>query len=226
MRGPSLRPDPIGRLWDAAPSPDANEDRWSDFKAQAYAGLVEAIERTDHECSNNPAARVLRLRMVRREHHILVVADRIRRGSGPGLSKGELRNLAENVVDPPALPPGSGAKRQSRRSRNEQKMLISARVNWHKLMRRAGSSGELRSALPGLRPASDAKYVLARIRNPALSAADRGDILAKHLRDRLEQLLLLSDEVFARTDCAMRNGDQAILKELDQLVASFRRQDD
>lgn len=209
-----------GRLPDAA----SDNDHWADFKRAIYGEFVEAIAEIDRAFVQDPHGRVEQLRQLRREHHLIVVADRIRRSpsASADLSGDALREAAAFVLDRSDHLVATGAKRARPRSHAEENMLTSARVNWHKLMRSAGSRAEPRggwSASPvRLRGATG---VLRKIRNPFLGPQKKGEILREHVHARLEQLALLAAEAM-RSDCALSPADRQLIDEVAALARRMR----
>lgn len=206
------------------PPSAADDAHWARFKRAIYGELIEAIREIDRVFGQEPYARVERLRELRREHHLIVVADRIRRhGGGPGdLSGDELRKAAAAVLDRSNHLVASGSKPARPRSHAEDNMLTSARVNWHKLMRRAGSRAELRggwSMSPsGLRGVT---AVLRKIRNPLLDPEQRGDILREHVQARLKQLAALAADVMSSAECSLSAESKQLVDEVAALVRRF-----
>src|SRR5690348_6973116 len=87
--------------WSELPPANATEDDWAAFKSRAFDELCELVQQADREFRNDPHGRVERIHQFRREHHLIVVADRIRRCTAApvGLSGCELRREAAFVVD-------------------------------------------------------------------------------------------------------------------------------
>jgi len=208
------------------PSPASNDGVWSDFKRHIYGEFVDAIRRTDRAFADEPHLRAQKIRELRREHHLIVVADRIRRNAAEprALPAEELRKAAAFVLDRSDHVAAPGAEPAGPRSHAEENMLTSARVNWHKLMKRAGSPAELRggrdSGTPDLRGAT---LVLKKIRNPRLSAQARGHILRQHVQERLAQLVLVAGEAMSRGDCALAAEDIDLIDEIARIARRMPR---
>ena len=215
----------IDQLRSRFPTSASDSGAWTNFKRELYDQFVEAIRQIDRAFAQEPHARAQKLRELRREHHLIVIADRIRRTNEPrDLSGEELKKAAAFVLDRMDHVAALGVESAGPRSHAEENMLTSARVNWHKLMKRAGSRAELRggwnSAVQGPRGAT---ALLRRIKNPNLGREERGEILRQHVNERLEQLVSLSGEVLARGDCELSAEDSCLIDEITELARRMRR---
>lgn len=211
----------IARFSGRLPAWNAGDALWSDFRRAIFDEVVEAIQETDRRFADDPHARAQKLRELRREHHLIVIAERIRRGptASRALARGGLRRAASFVLDRSDHIAADGGRVARKRTHLEENMLTSARVNWHKLMRRAGSRAEIRggwgNAASGLRGTAG---VLKKVGNPALSARQRGTILREHIQARLEQLVLLAAQVANRGDCLLAPEDGKAIEAIGALA--------
>ena len=210
--------------WNEFPSVSASDQEWARFKSQAYDELIVRIRQADRELGRMPQARAERVRGLRREHHLIVIADRIRRSrlSPAGLSGADLRKAAEFVLDRTA---SAANKDEStpRRSSLEERMVLSARVNWHKVMRRAGSRAELRGALGAGRPELQGiTTIFKKISAPRLAPEARAALLRDHIEERVEQLLQLAQQVSMQTDRKLPRNDRLLVRDLENLLARVR----
>lgn len=218
----------IARFSGRLPAWNAGDAPWSDFRRATFDEVVEAIQEIDRRFAGDPHARVQKLRELRREHHLVVIAERIRRGptASHALARGGLRRAASFVLDRSDHIAADGGRVARKRTHLEENMLTSARVNWHKLMRRAGSRAEIRGgwneAATGLRGTAG---VLKKVRNPALGPAERGKILREHIQARIEQLVRLAGEVAAHGDCSLSTEDSAVIDVLGTLARQMRSRD-
>lgn len=210
-------------LWRGAPRPDAVEDDWLAYKQRTYDDFIHLIRAADRQLSAQPYRRLEQLRRVRREHHLILVADRIRREAAAGreLTREELRAAAERIVDRGARLGASGMDETRPRSRADERMMISARVHWHKLLRKAGSRAELRGIWGGKRHYSGIQTAVGRIigQRPKKGAQEA---LREHIRDRLEQLLAIYNEVVARAEIAPSRQDRLLARELELVLRRAR----
>jgi hypothetical protein len=209
--------------WRSAPAPGAGEDDWSDYKKRTYENLIDVIRTVDRQLGGRPYLRLEQLRRLRREHHLLVVADRIRREttSERNLSLKELRTSAERIVDRGARLGATGTDESRTLTQADERMMISARVHWHKLLRKAGSRAELRGTWGGRSQHSGIKTIVERIvgrrANPRAQQA-----LRDYIRDRLEQLLAVANEVQARSEFYPSRMDRLLVRELELLLHRAR----
>ena len=210
--------------WPPLPSGGAGEDEWSDFKKHAFDELVLLIKQADREFASEPPARMDRQRELRREHHLIVVADRIRRGAPAAaeLSSAKLRAAAEFILDRSAYLQ-AGEQTAPPRSPLEDKMLGSARVAWHKLMRRAGSRPELRGGWGSFRPAVRGSVAIIRkIASGSLKPAKRAELWREYLDERIEHLLAVTDEIVGMADCQLSRNDRLVIRDLENLLLRLR----
>lgn len=203
-------------------SGSASEEAWSAFKRRAFDEFFELIRQTDRALGQNPGARLERIRELRREHHLIVVADRIRRSSSAPetLSAGQLRKAAEFVVDRCC---SGGGVQAGPRSPLERRMISSARVNWHKIMRRAESSAHPTADWgAGRRELRGSTAVFRKITAPGLAHSARADMLSKHIAERLHQLVHLAREVAAATANPLPDEQARLVAELERLLDRTR----
>lgn len=210
-------------LWRGAPSPSAREEDWTAYKQRTYGDLIHLIRVIDRQLSAQPYLRLEQLRRLRREHHLVLVADRIRREAPAGskLSLKELRSGAERVVDRGARLGATRTEETRPRSRADERMMISARVHWHKLLRKADSRAELRGMWGGKRRYSGVKTVVARIISQRRKKGAQ-QALREHVRDHLEKLVAVSTEVFAHDEVAPSRQDRLLVRELGLLLQRAR----
>lgn len=205
--------------WSELPAWSADEEEWLDFKSRIYGEMVEVIRTVDLQFADDPRVRVERLRELRREHHLIVIADRVRRESQSPrpLTGKDLRLAAEFILDRSDFI-ASGIERAQPRSRREENMLLSARVNWHKLMRQAGARAELRGGWHQYRGGIRGGATLfKKIASPELTPKARGRILRDYINDRVEQLLDIANEAMRRQECALTRRQRLIIRDLEGL---------
>ena len=101
---------------------------WKAYKAELSAGVTDAIRATSNLRSDD--ARKESLQDLRHVHHVLYVADRIRNAAVKARNAvpADLQSSAELILE-------RGAARDGR-SPMEVQYATSARVNWHKLLKR------------------------------------------------------------------------------------------
>lgn len=209
-------------FWERLPATGASNDDWYSFLQDTAEEFVKLIGSIDEDLQGDPYGRLEEMRRTRREHHLLIVADRIRREAADGwrLSHEELRKAAERVVDRSAraIVPGTGVVEP--RTPDEGRMLNSANVHWHKLIHRAGSRSELRGGWGEKGVVRGNKVAGAKIRRqqPLL----RLQLLREHIRDRLEQLAALSTEICAMPDSVATRQDRLLFKEVELLLQRAR----
>jgi hypothetical protein len=205
----------------------ASDEEWSAFRQAAYDRVVDNIKLIDIELATEPHRRTNELGNLKREHHLVVIADRIRRTS-PGLShpSAELRQTAEFILDRSAFIAAQGANRVPPRTAIEERMLVSGRVNWHKLMRRANSrAGTQGGWLTNSRTRRGSNHLLRQIANPKTKPAVRGVALLKYIRERLEHLVSVSNEVTGSSNCALSRRDRLLLRDLESVLMRARGSD-
>lgn len=209
-------PDPELRFsWTMPPDAGAGEDQWSPFKKRAQGEFLDLISRIDREFAGKSEERLVRLRKIRREHHLLIICDRIRRSSPTPdeLCGRDLRRAAESILDRRAYSAADSSV--ERRSHAEENMMVSARVDWHKLMRRAQSPANLGTPWRGGKVKRGTTTILKRISAPGLVPQRRAEILLGHIEERLEQLLYVADELTAAADCKLPRRHQALIRDLE-----------
>ena len=206
------------RFWRSAPPRGATDDDWYAFLQDISGEFVRAIREIDEQFKEEPYKRLEEVRRLRREHHLLVVADRVRREAENGRSLGheDLRKAAETIVDRTARVVASVSTTIQPRSHAEAKMLNSANVHWHKLIHRAGSRAELRGGWRDRTKVRGTKVIGQKImrQRPAI----RTQLLREHICERLEQLAALSSDVCAMPDSRVTRQDRLLIRELGLLV--------
>lgn len=210
------------KFWRRLPAASATDDDWYSSLQDTAEEFVKLIRRIDEDFEGDPYGRLREIRATRREHHLLIVADRVRReaADGPRLSVEDLRNAAEKIVDRGARVVVAGTGTIEPRTRDEERMLASARVHWHKLIHRAGSRSEFRGGWGekgGLRGTRVDSGRIGRQR-PLL----RAQLLREHIRDRLEQLAALSTEICGIPASVVTRQDRLLFRELDLLLERAR----
>jgi hypothetical protein len=192
-------PNPVGPSCSKVlPDAHASAAEWQAFKRESFARFITMIQSVDEALRDEPHARLQDLRKIRREHHVIILADRIRRRMLASTDRPDvdLRMAAELILDRHLYPPGHQPEGRLRRSRSEETMLTSARVNWHKLMRRAGSRAEPRGgwleAKPALRGTAP---ILRKMANPELSPGDQIEVFRAYAEQRLQTLVGVSEEL-------------------------------
>jgi hypothetical protein len=185
-----------------------------DFKAAMFDLVIEAIRLCDQECGDAPATRRYRLRRTRRKHHLIVIADRMRRSSPAGQQPAG--DALEKVASLVLYHRGSASSRASNlapRTRREEKLLLSARVSWHRLSRIAGVQPLVRAAAPRRQSACRVAAVLRAIGQPGLVPEARARILEGHVSGRIDELVSVAREAMqssARPSASSRSS--AILR--------------
>lgn len=210
------------KFWRRLPASSATDDDWYSFLQDTAEEFVKLIRRIDEGFDGDPYGRLREIRATRREHHLLIVADRVRREAADGrrLSAVDLRNAAEKVVDRGARLVVAATGTIEPRTRDEERMLASARVHWHKLMHRAGSRSEFRGGWGEKGGLRGTRVDSARIgrQRPLL----RAQLLREHIRDRLEQLAALSTEICGIPESVVTRQDRLLFRELDLLLERAR----
>jgi hypothetical protein len=204
--------------WSELPATSVGEDEWAAFKSRAFDELCNLVQKADRDFRSEPQARVQRIQQLRREHHLIVVADRIRRSAATptDLSGRELRKAAVFIVDRSAYVVEGRAEP---RTRVEEKMITSARVNWHKIMRRAQSPAGLQGGWgAGKRELRGSTQIFKKVTAPGLKPERRAELLREHIEARLQQLLHLVRETTDATRCTLPPQDRIIVHELENLL--------
>lgn len=211
-------------FWNELPPSSASDEDWSAFKHRAFDHFCELIREADREFKHDPRTRIERIRQFRRAHHLIVIADRIRRSPGTpsGLSEEELRDAAAFVIDRRCY---GKEGRLMPRSRLEEKMISSARVSWHKIMRRAESPaclfGGRGSGRPALRRGTQ---IFRKITAPGLTPETRAELLRAYIEDRVQQLVDLAGEFTATTNCKLPEPDRILVQDLESILQQAKRQ--
>ena len=220
--------DLIPFSWEEFPHGASGEDQWSHFKNHAYAEFKLLIQKVDRDYGSEPQRRLECIRQIRREHHLTVIADRIRRSSASQLelSGNDLRKAAEFVLDRNAYIAVDGKSSTQPRSRLEEKFVLSARVNWHKIMRRAGSHAEIRGGWADRKPNRRTSAILKKLSAPGLTADKRGEIFRKHVEDGVQQLLSIARELTVVMRCELPHQDRALIHDLDDILVRAKHSDE
>ena len=167
----------------------ADAHRWASYKREVRSYIVEAMVAAD--AVGNPEIGELRSRM-RVLYDTDYVADRIRKAA---ISKRlpVPSNLLDRAADVLAKPNHRGLSKR-RRSKEEEKFVVGARVNWHKLVKRtspisAAPMGDIAAILrsrvvQGLLPLLE---MLEKSAKSHPSVADEIDVLSGPLRSCLEK---------------------------------------
>lgn len=206
--------------WAELPHGGSGDDAWSSFKNDAFSEMIARIQEIDRNYADAPQAREERIRELRREHHLVVIADRYRRSSPSpeNFSGRDLRRAAEFILDRTAYIALNGEAVTKPRTKLEDKMVLSARVNWHKLMRRAGSPAELRGGWSGGKSNRGLTAILKRISAPGLTPAARADILRDHIEERIEQLLYVARQLTSTMNCDLPDDERVLIRDLQKLL--------
>ena len=208
--------------WTTLPDAGADEDRWAHFKKRAQSEFLDLVLKVDREFADQPEERLIRLRQIRREHHLLIIGDRIRRSSGSPdeLSGRDLRRAAEFILDRRAhIAMDSSIER---RSRLEENMMVSARVDWHKLMRRARSPANLGSPWPGGRVKRGTTTILRKISTASPASERRAEIFRNYVEERLEQLLYVANALAVDLDCNLPRTHRTLIRDLEHALRRAR----
>ncbi|MGE5563240.1 MAG: hypothetical protein ACM3ZV_08005 [Bacillota bacterium] len=206
--------------WTEFPHGRLGDDHWLDFKSDAQEEFLKLIKEIDRRFADEPQTRIFRLREVRREHHLLIIADRFRRASAPSrkLSGPELRKAAEFILDRSAHIAATGGGVPAR-NRLEEKMMMSARVDWHKLMRRAGSPAELRGGWGASKTSRGTSTILRRVSAPGLPPEKRAEIFREFVEERTQQMLYVAEELTVAMKCKLPRNDRILVRDLENLLA-------
>jgi hypothetical protein len=102
-------------------------------------------------------------------------------------------------------------------------MVTSARVNWHKLMRRAGSRAELRGGWGARKTNRGTSVIMRRVTAPGLTPEARADVLRDYIEERIEQLLLVARELTVVRGCKLPREDRIVVHELENLLVRVQK---
>jgi hypothetical protein len=206
--------------WQELPDGSLGDDRWSAFKNDAHDEFLTLIQQADRDFASEPSRRLERIRQLRREHHLIAIADRVRKSSPcPGeLSGRDLRKAAEFILDRGAYISASGHPSTKPRDISEENMVLSARVSWHKIMRRAGSPAESRGGWRARKTIRGNAAILRKISARGLTPENRAEILREHIEEKVEQLLRVAREVVIVGGCKLPRQDRLIIRELEGLL--------
>lgn len=204
--------------WTDLPPAHASDEDWTAFKRAAFDEMREHVRRADREFPNQPQARLERIHQLRREHHVIVVADRIRKSAAapPGPSGPSLRDAAAFIVDRTAY---VIEKRAGPRSAAEEKMMTSARVHWHKIMRQAQSPAGLQGGwATGRRELRGSTQIQKKLNSRRLTPDKRAELLRAYIEERLQQLVDLVRETTEVSRWTLPRQDRIIVQELENLL--------
>ena len=205
------------------PGPGASDEQWSTFKAAMFDLVVDAIRLCDQECDGSPATGRHRLRQIRRKHHLIVIADRIRRSSPAGRQPaGDALEKAASLV---LCHRGSASGRASKlapRTRREERLLLSARVSWHKLSRIAGVQPPVPPDAPRRQSARRGAALLRAIAQPGLAPEARARILEDHISGRIDQLVSVVREAMLKGEFSLSKRQQSLIRDIEALQRRAR----
>jgi len=216
--------DEIRFPWAALPDGSASDADWHGFKSGAFDTLVELVKQADEDYSEEPQKRLERIRELRRQHHLIVIAERIRRSGSDRarrMSGNELRKAAEYILDRSAYLAAKGDP-SIRRSKLEENMVTSARVNWHKLMRRAGSPAELRGGWVARKMTRGTTIIMRKASAPGLTPEARRGMLRGYVEERVQHLLQVTRELTSVRGCQIPREDRILIQELEEFLARVR----
>jgi len=210
------------------PESTATEAEWRHFRGRASEIFVQKIKEIDKVRSGDSLERLADLRALRHEHNLLVVGDRIRRGAvergqaPPADLRREAGMLLEKIL---IVDEGSGPIVRTR-TEEEQRYLGSARVQWHKLIRRAQARPAVQRVPQRRRPSNSQPAIAKDLReliNESVSReADR--ILRHYVAERIEQIMLDSDTMTQIDHRYLSADTRRILRKLRALLDHIRQQ--
>lgn len=210
----------------AIPPPDVRaDDLWIAFKRLAFDYLVDSIKMIEAQFPDDPRERKEQLRRLSREHHLLYVADRLRRNLGQdgGQTAAELTQAARYILDrnlyPAATDPPFGG-----RTLEDRRALTAARVHWHKLMGDAGAKPPGREggwSQPDRAFRGSAKLFQA-LDKPGVSQNHRSELLRKYVEGRLEHLVVVSKKVAGPDPRALTQYSRILLSDLETVLSQAR----
>ena len=205
------------------PGAGADDEHWATFKAAMFDLVIDAIRLADRECPGTPSMRRHRLRRIRRKHHLIVIADRIRRSAPAGEQPGgaALEEAAALVLRHRGAAASPGAP-LAPRTRAEERLLLSARVSWHKLNRIAGTQPAAPAGPPLRQRARSGAALLRSIARPDLSPEARARILEDHISARVDQLVHLAREAVHKGELSLSRRQQSLLRDLEALQRRAR----
>jgi hypothetical protein len=206
------------------PKAIAADDEWTRFKRESFDRFVRQIKDIDAAASGL-AERQRKLRALRREHHVLVVADRIRQRfetSSQTVSL-DLKRAAEIVLDKAQLlgnPTGS-----RRRTSEEERYLTSARVSWHKLIKRAEVRPVERRGVAAMHKGPTTRKgstKLSALRKAGIGPEEKAEILRRYVHEHLQQLVAVADGVTTPDEPPLPRATRLIIRELKTLCRRSR----
>jgi hypothetical protein len=210
-----------------APPPDVRaDDLWIAFKKLAFDYLVDSIKMIEARFPDDPRERKERLRGLCREHHLLYVADRLRRSLGQDCEQtaAELTQAARYILDR-KLYPASIDNPFGGRTLEDRRALTAARVHWHKLMSDAGAKPPGREggwSQPDRAFRGSAKLFQA-LDKPGVSPNHRSELLRKYVEGRLEHLVAVSKKVAGPDPRALTQDSRILLNDLETVLSQARR---
>jgi hypothetical protein len=202
------------------------DDLWATRKKLAFDFLVEKIKETDARFPNEPRERKERLRALGREHHLVYIMDRLRRrrGDDAQASASDLTKAAQYILDRNLYPADDRTPFATHTIEN-RRALIAARVNWHKLMHKAGARPPGREggwSEPDQRLRGSAKLFRA-LETTGISPSRRDELLRSYIERRLEHLVAVSNEVAAIDKRQLHHDTRLLLKDLEIALKRSRK---
>lgn len=198
---------------------------WIVWKKLAFEFLVQSIKDIEARFPDEPRERKERLRALSREHHLVYIADRLRRRLEPDspATAADLARAAQFILDRSLYPPDHRTPFATEALEN-RRALIAARVNWHKLMHSAGATppgreGGWREPRRNLR--GSAKLFRA-LDKPDADPARRDERLRTYIERRLEHLVAVSNEVAGLDRRAVSHHMRLLLDDLDLALKRAR----
>jgi hypothetical protein len=210
------------------PDPAAPDAHWAAFVQKSFEDIRAAIVEIDRVHRADPLQRVKLLRDIRRQHHIVVIADRLRRlrtAAGEPLNF-DLLSSAEYVIERPTR---RGARVPVTRSPEDRKLAVLARVHWHKLIRAAGSEPiDMRGRRRGRRilPLNGSASQLRCLNRADIPEAEAIAILRRYIGQRLEQLIQVCELEISKKRSFNLGEIRSILNELRPIRARLQAQED
>ena len=158
----------------------ANGISWKVYKSQLTSEVENLLRSAGKQVTDKDAL----LRVLRRVHNILYVADRIRRDAIRDRRKlpTSLVARAELVLD---MPHCGSPRTAERRTPLEERYAISARVNWHKLLKAEGFEAIQSPNTNVAGQSRNLTSVVARLSSG--QTPNGGRLLPAHLRRYIEQ---------------------------------------
>jgi hypothetical protein len=207
------------------PKTIAGDDEWNSFKRDSFDRFVRRIKEID-AATMGLAERQRDLRALRREHHVLIVADRIRRKfrSTSEAVPLDLGRAAELVIDKAQL---LGNLTGLERTIEEQRYLTSARVSWHKLIKLADVRPVERRGVAGVRLGREIRSGstnLRRLKNERLRPHEKGEILQRYISEHLQHLVAVADDASKPDDPPLPRENRLLIRELKTLLRRAQKE--